>query len=234
MKVVAARSRGHVEHAPARPTHLGVVRVYLDLDLLDRLDRRIEHGATAQFRDGHAVEQVVVGADAAAAERDARGVGLILLAVELGVPHRHHRRHGDADQEGVASGRRQRLERLAIQRSARRRGRRVDERRLSGHRDRFLEPADLERDVDRDELLGADRQALGLVPLVPGDLSLQGVAAWRDRREVVLAHVIGDHLARVVRRLVGQRDRHARHDAVGVVDCSAHSAGELLRERQRR
>ena len=104
--VVGARSRGHVEHAAAGPAHLGVVGVDLDLDLLDRLDRRIEHGAAAQFRDRHAVEQVVVGADAAAAERDARRVGLILLPVELRIPDRHHGGDRDADQEGVAARRR--------------------------------------------------------------------------------------------------------------------------------
>ena len=110
---------GHIEHAAAGAAHLGVVGVHLHLHFFERLDRWVEHGAAAQFGDRHAVEQVVVGAHAAAAQRHARGVGLILLAVELRVAGRRHRRHRHADQERVAAGRGQRFEHLAIKRAAR-------------------------------------------------------------------------------------------------------------------
>ena len=74
VELVGARLGRDVEHAAAGAAHLGVVGVDLDLDLLDRFDRRVQHRAAAQLGDRHAVEQVVVGADAAAAERDERGV----------------------------------------------------------------------------------------------------------------------------------------------------------------
>jgi hypothetical protein len=41
--------------------------VNLDFHFLDRLDGRVEHGAAAQFRDGHTVDQVVVGSHTTAA-----------------------------------------------------------------------------------------------------------------------------------------------------------------------
>ncbi len=158
VEVVGARLRGDVEHAAAGAAHLGVVGVDLDLHFLDRFDRRVQHRAADQLGDRHAVEQVVVGAHAAAAERDDRGVALILLPVELRIAGRHHGRNRDADEEGVAAGRRQRLERFTIEHAAGRRRRRVDQRRLAGDRDRLLERADLEHHVERDELLRARRR----------------------------------------------------------------------------
>ena len=131
---------------------------------------------------------------------------LILLPVELRVAGRHDRRHRDADQEGVAARRRQRLERLAVEHAAGRRVRRLDERRLAGDGDRFLDRADFERDVERDELLRADDDALcSRSVLKPVSCRLQRVGARRHRREVVLPDVVGDRLARDVRRFVGER-----------------------------
>ena len=47
----------------------------------------------------------------------------------------------------------------------------------------LLERADFEHDVERDELLRRDDEALALVGLVAGELRLQRVGAGRDRRE---------------------------------------------------
>ena len=150
---VGAGPGGHVEDAAAGAAHLGVVGVDLNLHLLDRFDRRVEHGAAAQLGDRDAVEQVVVGPHAATAHRHARRVGLVLLPVELRVAARRHGRHGDTNQEGVAAGRRQAFEGLRVERAAGRGRRRIDERRLPGDRDGLLQRADLEQDVDGHELL---------------------------------------------------------------------------------
>ena len=73
----------------------------------------------------------------------------------------------------------------------------VDQRRLAGDGDGFLQLADLERDVEGDELLRADANAAVLVGLEPGERRLDGVGAGRDRGEVVFALVVGDRLADV-------------------------------------
>ena len=159
VELVGPGPRRHVEHAAAGPAHLGVVGVDLDLHFFDRLDRRVQHRAADQLGDRHAVEQVVVGPDAATAERHERGVALILLPVELRIAGRHDRRHRDADEEGVAAGGRQRLEHFAVERAAGGGVGRLDERRRAGDRDRLLQGADLEHQVERQELLGPDADA---------------------------------------------------------------------------
>ena len=92
-----------VEDAAAGSAHLGVIGVDLDLQVFERLDRRVGAGAVAQVGDRHAVQRVVVAAPRAAAEREQGGVGLILLTVELRVSGRDHRRD-----RGRRSGRRTR------------------------------------------------------------------------------------------------------------------------------
>ena len=116
---------------------------------------------------GHAVDQVVVGADTAAAQRNDRGIGLVLLPVELRVARRRERRHGDPDQKGVAAGRGQRVERRLVQHAAGGRRGRVDERRLAGDGDVLRNRANLEQGVERDELLRPDDQPLRFVFLYP-------------------------------------------------------------------
>ncbi len=218
----------HVEHAAAGPAHVRVVGVQLNFDFFDRLDGRVQHRPPLQLRDRHSVQQIVIRADAAATERDARRIGLVLLPVELGVTDGHHRRDGDPDQERIPPRRGQRFERLPVQHGPCRRGRRVDERRLAGHGDVFLDASDLECDVQRDELLRADVEPLRLERLVSGDLRLQRVGTRRDRRKIELPHIVGDRFTRDVRRLVGQRDRHAGNHAVGVLYRSAYASCELL------
>ena len=114
--LVAAGFRGHVEDAAAGASHLRIVGVDLHLDFFDGFDRRIDDRSAAQFGRWHAVDHVVVRADAAAAERHARRVRLVLLPIELWIPDRHHRRHRYADQKRIAARCGERLERFAIER----------------------------------------------------------------------------------------------------------------------
>src|SRR5262249_16632912 len=138
-------------------------------------------------------------------------------------------RHRDADEKGVAAGRGQRLERLAVERRRMRRVGRVDQRRLPGDRDVFFEAAELERDVERDELLRADRQPFRFIRLVAGELGLERVGGWRDGWEAVLTDVVGCDLTRDIGGFVGQRDGDARDYTVGVAHQAANATGELLR-----
>ena len=188
----------------------------------------IQHRAAGQFGERHAVEQVVVGADAATAERHQRGVALILLAVELRVAGGRHGRNGDADQEGIAARRRQGLEHFAVERAAGRRVRGFDERRRAGDRHRLLQGADLEREVERQELLGADPDARALVGLEAGQRGLERVGAGLDRRKVVFPRFVGRCFADDGRRFVDQLDGDAGNHAVGVAHRSAHATGERL------
>ena len=98
-----------VERAAAGATGLGVVGVDLHVDVFERFDRRVGRRAVAHVGDRHAVNQVVVAAARAAAERQQRGVGLILLAVELRVAGGDDRRHRHREQERGAAAARQRL-----------------------------------------------------------------------------------------------------------------------------
>ena len=218
-----------VEDAAAGPAHFGVVGVDLDLHFFNRLDRRVGDRAAAQLRDRHAVEQVVVRANAAAAQRHARRVGLILLAVELRVADGIHRRDRDADQERVAPRRGQRLELLAVECAAGRGRRGVDERRLAGHGHRFLNRSDLQHDVERDELLRRDAQPGPVERLVIRQLRFDGVGAGRHRREVVLPDVVGHRVPRDIGGLVDERHRRAGQHAIRVGDDPANAAGECLR-----
>ena len=68
VKVVASGARRDVEHAAAGATHLGVVGVDLHFHVLERLDRRVEDRAAPQLSDRHAIDQIVIRADAAAAD----------------------------------------------------------------------------------------------------------------------------------------------------------------------
>ena len=226
--IIRARLRGDVEHTAAGPPHLGVVSVDLDLHFFERLDGRVQHGAAAQFRDGNTIDQVVVRADPSASKRQARGVRLVLLPVELRIADRHDGRDRDADHERVSAGRGKRFERFAVERRRVRRVGGVDERRLTGDRNRLFECANLQNDVERDELLRSDGQPLRFVCLVSRQLSLQRVRAGWHRREVVLPHLVRDGVARDVRRFVRQRHRHAGNDAVGIPHLAANTARELL------
>ena len=174
-----------VEHPAAGAAHFRIVGVHLHLHVLERFDRRVRARAVAHVGDRHAVERVVVAAAGAAPERDERHVRLILLPVVLPVSGWHNGRHGVADHERRAPLRGQRLQCLGVQHGAGRRVRRLDERRLTGDGDRLGQGADFERDVERDELLRADRNALLCVGLVALERDLQPIRPRRQVREAV-------------------------------------------------
>ena len=224
VQAVGAGPQRRVEHAAAGAAHLGIVGVDLHLHVLERLDARVGGGAVAQVGDGDAVERVVVATAGAAAERQQRGVGLVLLAVELGVAGGDHRRHRRADQEGGASGGRQRLHVGLVEDRADRRVRSLDPGRLAGDVHRLLEAADLELHVQRQELLRADLHAALGHGLEARHRDLDAVQARREVRQVVLASRVGHRRSRDVGLLVDRRHFGARHDAGGIVHGAADAA----------
>ena len=231
MEFVGADPAGRVEHAAAGAAHLRVIRVDLNLDVRERLDRRVHDRAPGQLGDRDAVEQVVVGPDAAAAQRDAGGVRLVLLAVELRVANRGDRRNRDRNQEGVAARGRQRLENLAVERVTDRGVGRLDERRVGRDGDFLFHRADFQHQVDGQELLGADRESAPLEGLVARERCADRVGGRRHGGERILADLVGDGVAGDGRALVGQGHGHAGDDPLRVADGAAHTAGELLAHR---
>ena len=92
---VRSGARRGVEHAAGRVAHVGFVGLGLDPHFLDRFDRRHDGRAIDEVGDRHAFEQVAVAAARAAAEREVRGVGLVLVADELRVAGLDHARRGN-------------------------------------------------------------------------------------------------------------------------------------------
>ena len=131
-------------------------------------------------------------------------------------------------EERGAARRRQRLQRLGVEHRALRRVRRLDQRRCAGDGDALLDGADLQREVEREELLRADADAAAVDRLVALKGRLDGVGAGIDVGEDVLAALVRDGRALDVRLLVGQRDLHARHDAPGILEGSAQTSLESL------
>ena len=228
VELVGPGPRRHVEHAAAGAAHLGVVGVDLDLHFLDRLDGRVQHGAAGQLGDRHAVEQVVVGADAATAERHERGVALILLPVELRVAGGHHRRHVTPIRKALRPGA----------------GRVSSTSRSSVPPVEALEVSmsgaapvtvTVSCSVPTSSRMSRVRNCWvpmrtpgALVGLEAGQRGLDRVGAGRDGREVVFAGVVGGRLAGDAGRFVDQLHGDAGNHAVGVPHRAAHAAGERL------
>src|SRR5207245_8668957 len=124
----------------------------------------------------------------------------------------------------------QRLEGLAVERASYR-GVRGLERRGALDRDRFLQVADLEREVQREELLGADVDALVLDALEALHRDLEAVVAGIDVDERVLTEVVRLGGAVRARRLVGQRDRDSGHHPPRLTHGSPQATMERMVQR---
>src|SRR5262249_10930515 len=107
VKVVGPRFQGRVKNTPARASHLRVVGMHLNFDIFKRFDCWIRRRTIAKIGNRNAVQRVVIAAACAAAERDQRRIGLILLPIELSTTRWNHSRHGYADHECIASRSRQ-------------------------------------------------------------------------------------------------------------------------------
>ena len=154
-----ARLADGVEHAAAGAAHLGVVGADLHLHFFDRLDVRDDDGAVAQVGDRDALERVVVAAARAAASDSSDELVWSCCRTNCGSP--------DGMTLGTVTAKRNALRpavgsvssvALSIivptdafdvsMRGA-----------CAGDRDRFLQLADFEREVEREKLLRADADA---------------------------------------------------------------------------
>ena len=229
MEIVRARARRHVHDAAARAAHFGVVGVNLHFHFLNRFHARVRGRAVLQIGDGEAVDQVVVGANGAAAHRDGGVADLILHAVPVRVAAGLHGRLEVRQQEQAAARRRNRFERLRVDDAAGRRVRVVDERRFADDRDRLFNRPDLELEVEREELLRIDAHAGPLERAVAGDDCHDFVRSRIDRGERVLAGCVRHGVARNLGLLVDEHHDDAGDHAAGILGGSTQTALKRLR-----
>ena len=234
---VGARLDRRVDDGARAAAELGGVGVRLNLELLQRLDRRLHQLHVL------AAERVRVGDVVDAVEQE----HVVERAIAV---HVQHALEVDARQPGSTgkhTGRQQRqlvvvpaVERqfddlLLIDDRASRRGQRVEQRRRADDLDGLGEPAGLQRDIDARHLCDLQRQARAHRLLEP--LALH-------RHRVVAGSKAGNDVGPGVGRCRSHGDAglHVRHDHDGVRDHCAGRVGDgardsrrfLLRERRSR
>ena len=155
----------------------------------------------------------------AAAERELRRTGLILVAHELRIAGLDHARRGDRREEGVAAEDRQVLQRLLVERRRLRRAGALDERRLAGDGDLLGDRADLEREVEHGRLLRADAEAFRSSVLKPGQRDADRVGARQHAGKRVLADFVRHRRALA---LVSSLTRIT--SAPGITPCASRTA----------
>ena len=223
-----------VEHPASVTTERRIVGVDLHADFFERLVRRDHRGPIEQVRERDAVEQVRVGPWRSAGNRQ-EGRGVLIL-------HAREERRADGNDVGergreekrVASGRRQILERAAVDHRRHGGARPVDRGRLARHRDLFGNVANIQPHVDDQHLLCPDDQAPPLERLVARQRGGDRVDPWWRIREDVLARVVRDRVRRHGGRLVGQRQRDPGDDSGRIARRATHATVEGLRGAWRR
>ena len=237
-QLTGARLQRGVHDRPAGAAVFGAERAGENLDLVDRVDRRLDDV-------GDAAEEVDVA-------------GVVVDAVEQVVvlrrPHavgREHqrraraglRRHDAGDQPGehrvVAPVDRQVLDRVGFQRLADRAAAGLQQRRLRGHDDLIGQAARLQRDIDQRLLLNADRDAAAHRFLEALELDFDRVGAGADGREDVGAVLTRHRSEHEGLAFMGDGDSRAgKNTSTGIfhrpedrsrVDLRARAGGEQQR-----
>ncbi len=180
-----------IEDAAAGAGDLGVVGVDLQFHLLRGFDGGDDDGAVVEIGDGYAVDEVVVGADGAAGDRDGAGAGLVLKAVEARVAG-----GGDVGAElgeeiGIAAEVGEIFELLGIDVLAVGGGGAVEERRGGLNLDGFGGGADRELNVDGFKLLGGDDEIFLFIAGEAGLHDAEGVSSGLNGGEDVFAVAVG-------------------------------------------
>ena len=201
----------------------------LHLHVFERFDAGARRRAILQIGNRESVEQIVVADRNSAAQREARRLGLILHPVHVRIAGVGDGRNGIAHEVRHPADARQRLERRFIEHVAGRRVRRVDERRFRGDCHGLFDRADLEDDVERQELLRADTRILALERLEAGDRRANRVHARRYSWKRVFAGVVRGRVARHAGFLIDERDGRAGNHALRIPDGTAQAALERLR-----
>jgi hypothetical protein len=97
-------------------------------------------------------------------------------------------------------------------------GRHVDDRRLAGDRQRFLERAQLQRDVQFNRRTDRDLNAVALKGAEAGQLIFELVGAGRQQRKQVRAGFRRDRCLRALDGRAAQRHRDPGHDGARFID----------------
>ena len=90
MEIIAAGLQNGVKYASARPPHLRIVRVSLDLHLGDRFYRRDDNGPALPIANRHSIDEKVVLPQHSTRYGRQSGAALVLHAVHNGIPHLNH------------------------------------------------------------------------------------------------------------------------------------------------
>ncbi len=230
--VGAGLDRGVDDRAGAAPV-LGRIRVRLNLEFLQRFDRRLHELdvlAAKRIRVGDVVdaveqEDVVEGAVAVDVQHP--------LEVDAGQPRRAGQHAGRQQGElvVVAAIQRQLDDLLLVDHQAARGGVGVEERRGADHFDRLAERAGLERDVDPRDLRDLQGDAGPDDFREPGAFGGHGILTGPKAGDDIEAGVVGFGLDADVRPDVGHGDRGPGHQRTGgIADGAVHRRGFLLGE----
>ena len=179
MQLVGSALERHVDDAAARVPVLRVVGIRLDLELLDRIDRRhICDVIAACLRViRRAVEQEFVGRCAPAVDAPVGDRAIVErpfpdnLAIEV------HAADEFGEHERVASVERQLVHALAVDDPSPVGFGCLQKRRFGADRHLFADGADLERQIERDGLSNAEDQIVAKKLLEPGRLNRYAVLA---------------------------------------------------------
>ena len=201
---------------------VGGVVVRLDADLGQRVGAGLVRDEVVdRLVHVDAVDHVVVGLLPVpvhvrpAAAADVAGAG------ECARIRRHDAGQEQRELAGVPAVQRQRVERRARNDLADRRRLGLQNRRHARDLDRLFERADLQLEVDPQNLLRFELNGLRRRRLEPGKLRLDHVRPNRERRHGVVAGFVGDGGVQHVRGLIGGGHGRTRHGRAGLIGDDA-------------
>ena len=226
---VRPRAGRRVEDAAGGVPHVGLVGLGLHLELFHGLHRRRNGGTIRQIGNRHAFNQVAIAAARAAAERELRRAGLILVAHELRIAGLNDARRRDGREERVAPEDGQVLQGLLVERRGLRRARALDERCVASDRHLLGDRADLEREIQHRRLLRADAEALAYFRFESGKGNTNGVWSWKHARKCVLANFIRHRRSLGVGVFVDQEHLGAGNDSLWIPNRAAQRSLIRLR-----
>ena len=221
MPRIRPRAGCGVEDTSRRVPHVGLVGLGLHLQLFHRLHRRGDGRAIRQVGDRHTFNQVAVAAPRAAAERQLRRAGLVLIPHELGIPGLNDARRRDGREECVAPEDWQVLQGLLIERRRLRCAGALDDWCFTGDRHLLADGADHEREIQHGRLLRADSKALAYFRLEARKRNADGVRSRKHARKRVFAYFIRHRRSLGVRVFVDERHFGARDHTLWILYCAA-------------
>ena len=232
VQLIRARLVDQVQHAGQAAPVFRAVASRLHLELLHRVDgRKHRHAVEAvhgRKRRADAVDQRLHQAAANAVDRIAH------LIVRIADRALHAGREID-QRVDVARVERQRLDARVVHDLADRRRRRIEHGGVGDDADRFVEDANLQRDVDERLLLHLQHDAFLHELLEALERRFQPIAAGRQIRDDVGAASVGRGLAAGVRaRIDGDDGDAGQHGAIGIFHGAEERAGGGLRREGRR